>query len=163
MTRYEPAGELASRDLVSRAIVREQHRTGAPVYLSMANLDPEWTRARFPTIAEACRSLGLDLGTDRIPVGPAAHYVMGGVETDLWGRTTCAASTPRAKSRAPACTAPIARQQFAARRPGFRRARRAGDAAAWRRCRCRSHLDTSVESVPGTFARIELSARHRSR
>jgi L-aspartate oxidase len=88
MTRYEPAGELASRDLVSRAIVREQHRTGQPVYLSMAHLDPEWTRARFPTIAEACRSLGLDLGTDRIPVGPAAHYVMGGVETDLWGRTT---------------------------------------------------------------------------
>ena len=88
MTRYEPAGELASRDLVSRAIVREQHRTSQPVYLSMAHLDPAWTRARFPTIAEACRSLGLDIGTDRIPVGPAAHYVMGGVETDLWGRTT---------------------------------------------------------------------------
>jgi len=88
MTRYEPAGELASRDLVSRAIVGEQRRTGQPVYLSMAHLDPEWTRARFPTIAEACRSIGLDLGTDRIPVGPAAHYVMGGVETDLWGRTT---------------------------------------------------------------------------
>ncbi len=87
MTRYEAAGELASRDLVSRAIVREQRRTGQPVYLSMAHLDPEWTRARFPTIADACRSVGLDLGTDRIPVGPAAHYVMGGVETDLWGRT----------------------------------------------------------------------------
>ena len=88
MTRYEPAGELASRDLVSRAIVREQHRTGGPVFLSMVKHDPEWTRARFPTIADACRSVGLDLGTDRIPVGPAAHYVMGGVETDLWGRTT---------------------------------------------------------------------------
>ena len=47
-----------------------------------------WVRQRFPTIAEACRSVGLDLATDRIPVGPAAHYVMGGVETDLWGRTT---------------------------------------------------------------------------
>ena len=88
MTRYEPAGELASRDLVSRAIVREQHRTGGQVFLSMAKHDPEWTRSRFPTIADACRSVGLDLGTDRIPVGPAAHYVMGGVETDLWGRTT---------------------------------------------------------------------------
>ena len=88
MTRYEPAGELASRDLVSRAIVREQHRTGGPVFLSMAKQDPEWTRARFPTIADACRSVGLDLATDRIPVGPAAHYVMGGVETDLWGRTS---------------------------------------------------------------------------
>jgi L-aspartate oxidase len=88
MTRYEAAGELASRDLVSRAIVREQRRTRQPVYLSMAHLDPEWTRGRFPTIAEACRSVGLDLGLDRIPVGPAAHYVMGGVETDLWGRST---------------------------------------------------------------------------
>ena len=88
MTRYEAAGELASRDLVSRAIVREQRRTGKPIYLSMAHLDPEFTRARFPTIAAACRSIGLDLGVDRIPVGPAAHYAMGGVETDLWGRTT---------------------------------------------------------------------------
>jgi L-aspartate oxidase len=88
MTRYEPAGELASRDLVSRAIVREQQRTGQHVYLSMAHLDPEWTRARFPTIAAACRSIGLDLAIDRVPVAPAAHYVMGGVETDLWGRTT---------------------------------------------------------------------------
>ena len=88
MTRYVPAGELASRDLVSRAIVREQHRTGAPIFLSMAKHDPAWTRSRFPTIADACQSVGLDLGVDRIPVGPAAHYVMGGVETDLWGRTT---------------------------------------------------------------------------
>jgi len=87
MTRYEPQGELASRDLVSRAIVREQARTGGSVFLSMAKHDPVWTRARFPTIAAACRSVGLDLGTDRIPVGPAAHYFMGGVETDLWGRT----------------------------------------------------------------------------
>jgi L-aspartate oxidase len=88
MTRYEPAGELASRDLVSRAIVKEQRRTGKPVYLSMAHLDADWTRARFPTINEACHSIGLDLAADRIPVGPAAHYAMGGVETDLWGRTT---------------------------------------------------------------------------
>lgn len=88
MTNYEPAGELASRDLVSRAIVREQMRTNSPVYLSMAHLDGDWVRKRFPTIADACRSVGLDLGADPIPVGPAAHYVMGGVETDLWGRTT---------------------------------------------------------------------------
>jgi len=88
MTRYEPAGELASRDLVSRAIVREQQRTGQPVCLSMQQLDPTWVRARFPTIAAACLAAGFDLATDRIPVGPAAHYVMGGVETDLWGRTS---------------------------------------------------------------------------
>lgn len=88
MTRYEPAGELASRDLVSRAILREQQRTGKPVYLSLRHLDPAWVRGRFPTIADACREAGFDLATDRVPVGPAAHYVMGGVETDLWGRTT---------------------------------------------------------------------------
>ena len=88
MNRYHPSGELASRDLVSRAIVREQHRTNSPVYLSMSHLDATWVRARFPTITEACRTVGLDLAVDRVPVGPAAHYVMGGVETDLWGRTT---------------------------------------------------------------------------
>jgi L-aspartate oxidase len=88
MTRYESAGELASRDLVSRAIVREQGRTCAPVYLSMRHFDPEWVRRRFPTITDACKTAGLDVATDLIPVGPAAHYVMGGVQTDLWGRTT---------------------------------------------------------------------------
>jgi L-aspartate oxidase len=88
MARYESAGELASRDLVARAIVREQGRTRGPVYLSMRHLDPDWVRRRFPTITEACLSAGLDLAADLIPVGPAAHYVMGGVQTDLWGRTT---------------------------------------------------------------------------
>jgi L-aspartate oxidase len=88
MTRYEQAGELASRDLVARAIVSEQGRTRGPVFLSMQHLDPAWVRSRFPTITAAVASAGLDLATDRIPVGPAAHYVMGGVQTDLSGRTT---------------------------------------------------------------------------
>lgn len=86
--RYEPAGELASRDLVSRAIVREAERTGAPVYLTMAHLDAEFVRRRFPTIAQACAHAGLDLAADRIPISPAAHYMMGGIETDLDGRTS---------------------------------------------------------------------------
>jgi L-aspartate oxidase len=88
--RYEPAGDLASRDLVARAIVREVQRTGAPVYLTMAHLDPDYVRSRFPTITAACREAGLDLATDRVPVSPAAHYVMGGIETDLHGRTSVA-------------------------------------------------------------------------
>jgi L-aspartate oxidase len=88
MPRYERAGELASRDLVSRAIVREMERTGSPVFVSMQHLDPEWIHSRFPTIAAACQSVGLDLARDLIPVSPAAHYMMGGVETDVWGRTT---------------------------------------------------------------------------
>ena len=89
MTRYEAAGELASRDLVSRAIVREQARTGRPCVPVDAALDPEWVRSRFPTIAGGCATRRVSISrTDRIPVGPAAHYVMGGVQTDLWGRTT---------------------------------------------------------------------------
>jgi L-aspartate oxidase len=90
MTRYEPSGDLASRDLVARAIVKEVARTGAPVFLSLSHLDPEFVRRRFPTIARACREAGFDLATDRVPVSPAAHYVMGGVETDLHGRTSVA-------------------------------------------------------------------------
>jgi L-aspartate oxidase len=86
--RYEPAGDLASRDLVARAIVREVERTHAPVFLSMAHLDHDYTRRRFPAITAACRQAGLDLAADRIPVSPAAHYAMGGVETDLDGRTS---------------------------------------------------------------------------
>ena len=88
MRRYEPDGDLAARDRVARAIVRESERTRAPVYLSMAHLAPEVVRARFPLIAELCRQAGLDVATDRLPVGPAAHYFMGGVETDLDGRTS---------------------------------------------------------------------------
>ena len=86
--RYEPAGDLASRDLVARAIHREIERTGAPVFLSMAHLGPDYVRRRFPTITSACRQAGLDLATDPLPVSPAAHYMMGGIETDLDGRTS---------------------------------------------------------------------------
>jgi L-aspartate oxidase len=88
MPRYEAEGELASRDLVSRAIVREMQRTNAPVYLSLAHVDARFVHERFPTIARACANAGLDLASDRIPVSPAAHYMMGGVETDLDGRTS---------------------------------------------------------------------------
>ena len=88
MTRYDPAGDLASRDRVSRAIVRESQRTGHPIFLSLEQLDPDFVHERFPLISDACRRAGLDLARDRIPVGPAAHYVMGGVQTDLDGRTS---------------------------------------------------------------------------
>ena len=88
MQRYDTAEELAPRDVVSRAIVREMEWTDAPVYLSLAHLDRAFVHRRFPTIARACADAGLDLATDRIPVSPAAHYIMGGVETDLEGRTS---------------------------------------------------------------------------
>jgi L-aspartate oxidase len=87
MVRYHPAGDLAPRDVVARAIAREAERVG-PISLTLAHLDQALVHARFPTIDEICRRIGLDLATDPIPVGPAAHYLMGGVETDIWGRTS---------------------------------------------------------------------------
>lgn len=88
MSRYDPAGDLAPRDRVARGIVRESERTGGPVFLSLAHLDPAYVHARFPLISETCRLAGLDLARDRVPIGPAAHYLMGGVRTDIDGRTS---------------------------------------------------------------------------
>jgi L-aspartate oxidase len=88
MARAEAAGELAPRDRVARAIIREMQRTGGRVFLSLRHLPPAWVRERFPAIAAACRGAGLDLAADLLPVTPAAHYLMGGVVTDLDGRTS---------------------------------------------------------------------------
>jgi len=88
MARYDPAGDLAPRDRVARAIEREARDTGRPVYLSLQHLPPQFVHARFPLVSAACRRAGLDLARDRIPIGPAAHYMMGGVETDLDGATS---------------------------------------------------------------------------
>ena len=81
-------GELAPRDVVSRAIVAEMRRTGAPhVFLDLSHRGGEWIHARFPRIYETCLRYGIDLGKSPAPVHPAAHYAMGGVRTDLEGRT----------------------------------------------------------------------------
>jgi L-aspartate oxidase len=88
MPAYHPGGDLAPRDVVARSIVREEEKTGGGVFLTLAHLDPAFVIRRFPTIAEMCRRVGLDLARDPIPVGPAAHYIMGGVETDEWARTS---------------------------------------------------------------------------
>ena len=88
MARYHPAGDLAPRDVVARSIVREAERSGGPVFLTLAHLEADYVVRRFPTIAAMCRRIGLDLARDPIPVGPAAHYIMGGVDSDEWGRTS---------------------------------------------------------------------------
>src|SRR3954449_4182930 len=77
--------ELAPRDVVARAIFREQ-RTG-PVYLDARKLGSRFTE-RFPGIFAICEARGIDPRKDLIPVTPAAHYMMGGVATDLCGRST---------------------------------------------------------------------------
>ena len=89
MKHYHEAQELAPRDVVARAIVTEMHNTQSThVYLDMTKKSEEFLRKRFPRIYETCLSYGLDLASDLAPVRPAAHYIMGGVKTDLWGRTS---------------------------------------------------------------------------
>lgn len=88
MTRYDPRGDLAPRDIVATAMVQEAERTGRSVALSLTHLDPAFVRTRFPAIAEACEQAGLDITADLLPVSPAAHYLCGGVDTDLDGRTS---------------------------------------------------------------------------
>ncbi len=89
MDRYDERLELAPRDIVSRSIVAEMRRTGARyVYLDMTAFDGEFLRERFPKINEVCLQFGLNIAEAQLPVSPASHYCMGGVRTDLWGRTT---------------------------------------------------------------------------
>jgi len=89
MKKYHEAQELAPRDVVARAIVSEmQHTQSAHVFLDMTKKSEEFLKKRFPRIYETCTSYGLDLASDLAPVCPAAHYMMGGVKTDLHGRAS---------------------------------------------------------------------------
>ncbi len=89
MSRYDERMELAPRDIVSRSIVAEMRRTGSRnAFLDMTALDAEFLRERFPKIDATCRQFGLDIAKDMLPVSPASHYCMGGIRTDLHGRST---------------------------------------------------------------------------
>ena len=89
MAEYDLRGELAPRDIVSRAIVTQMERTRHPnVYLDLTHLDPATVRTRFPGIAATCAEFGLDITRDWIPVRPGAHYMVGGVTVDMEGRTS---------------------------------------------------------------------------
>lgn len=86
---YDSRGELASRDIVARAIDSELKLKGVEhVFLDCTHLDQEPFLDHFPNIYEKCKSVGIDLFTDYIPVVPAAHYVAGGIEVDKRGRST---------------------------------------------------------------------------
>jgi len=88
MERYHPQLELAPRDIVARAIVSEMEATKSTfVYIDITHVEADVVRHRFPTIYETCLGYGLDLTADWIPVAPAAHYMMGGIKTDLYGET----------------------------------------------------------------------------
>ena len=89
MPRYDERAELAPRDIVARSIVLEMRRTGTrSVYLDMTALDEDFLKHRFPKIYETCKQYGLNIAADMLPVSPASHYCMGGIRTDLWGRST---------------------------------------------------------------------------
>ena len=89
MERYHPLQELAPRDVVARAIVAEMKASGAGhVCLDLSHREAGFVRARFPRIYETCLRYGIDLEKQAAPVAPAAHYAMGGVRTDLDGRTS---------------------------------------------------------------------------
>lgn len=85
----DPRGELAPRDVVARAVWRRMaEQGGVPVVLDATRLGAERLAARFPGIDAACRAAGFDWSREPVPVVPAAHYAMGGVVTDLDGRTS---------------------------------------------------------------------------
>lgn len=87
--KYHPDGELAPRDIVTRAIYAEMRAVDMPyVYLDITHLPAETIEKRFPTILASCLKFGVDIRKDWIPVAPAAHYLMGGITVDVEGKTT---------------------------------------------------------------------------
>jgi len=89
MQHLHPDAELAPRDVVARGIARQMAtQDNLPILLDITAKSPAYLAARFPSIDAATRARGLDWSADPIPVTPAAHYWMGGVRTDLYGRTS---------------------------------------------------------------------------
>lgn len=82
---YDPRGELAPRDIVSRAIFDYRQRTQKEVYLSCEHFEAEYFKERFPNIYKSLNDLGFHLPKERVPISPAFHYAVGGIKTNLDG------------------------------------------------------------------------------
>ncbi len=83
---YDKRGELASRDIVSRAIFDYKRKTGLEVYLDFSMFEEEWFSQRFPNITKTFEALGYRLPHHRVPISPAFHYANGGIECDEYGK-----------------------------------------------------------------------------
>ncbi|HXB32457.1 MAG TPA: L-aspartate oxidase [Puia sp.] len=91
MEKYDARKDLAPRDIVARAIDSEMKKAGTEhVYLDCRHMDKARFIEHFPNIYEKCRSIGIDIATQMIPVAPAAHYSCGGIKVDEWGRASIA-------------------------------------------------------------------------
>lgn len=89
MDSLHPDAELAPRNVVAHGIALQMaEQGGKPVYLDATRMGADFLQHRFPTIDAACRMRGFDWSKSPVPVTPAAHYWMGGVRTDVWGRTS---------------------------------------------------------------------------
>lgn len=85
---YDPRGELAPRDVVSNAVIRESIKTNSEkFYLDITHKDPEFIKQRFPMIYNKCLEEGVDMTKDKIPVFPCQHYLMGGINVDINAHT----------------------------------------------------------------------------
>ena len=91
MSDYTPQGDLASRDIVARSMLYEMKKTGSDrVFIDVTHLPPQLVTTRFPHIYQFCLNHGLDITREPVPVAPAAHYLMGGIKTNVWGETNIA-------------------------------------------------------------------------
>ncbi len=89
MLDYAPQAELAPRDVVARSIMYEMQKTQADkVFMDLTHLAPYMITTRFPHIYRFCMDHGLDVTSEWVPVAPAAHYMMGGIKTSVWGETS---------------------------------------------------------------------------